>query len=676
MSDMNIPGISGDGGVDSQKMIDDLMKAERKPLERMENEVDEYQDEKQVWQELRRSASQLSEQARSLYGFESPFAERVANSSDESVLTASANRRAPRSTNNIEVEQIARADRFMSEPAGMDREVAAGNYGFRVGEEEVSFEFDGGNLSEFVDAINENADDLVEARLVRDSSDTQIVTFESQVTGAENRLSFLGDAQDLALDLGVIEPSQTAEQQVSIDESSVAPWQGELSSETVQIADGTAEVRPGGSVSLPLSPSMDINEDMVLELEVRVVDRSDEIPETQPPPEGPNVPDGGSVTLDDITVPYPGSDVELPEIEQEEAPEVATDNNFLFARSSGSDVPLPELEPGEEFETIQIPLSEYVDTIEALNVRNENTHRDFYIRNARIFDPNAQGDFEPKNPIDTASDARVKLDGVTATRSTNEIDDLIPETTLELQSPSRGPVSLNVEPDKETIKESVIGFLAQYNEFMRDINILTRSNEAVIDEIQYFEDEDEREQARDRLGMLQGETSLNQMRARLQQYLMNSYPTDAGREINLLHQIGISTNAQGSNTGDVNASRLRGYLEMDEEKFDAAIENNLEAVSQLFGNDTDGDVTVDEGIAYKVEEYLKSFSRSGGIFENRQETLDNRVTRTEDDMDDYGDHLDRYERRLRSEFGRMDEAMQQLDENQRALQRLNNQGGQ
>ena len=674
MSDMNIPGVSGTRGVDSQKMIDDLMKVERRPLDRMENEVDEYQTEKQVWQELSRTASSLSDQARSLYGFQNPFSERVATSSDQSVLTATAQRQAPESVNQLEVEQIAGADTFVSSSVPLDTRVPEGRYGFRVGEQERFFNFRGGDLGDFAEAVTRNVGELVEARVVKDSAQSEVITFRSQLTGAENRMQFLEQAQQTALDLGVLERSISGERTLAISQSEIAPWRGELSPETVSVSAGTLEVSPGGSVSLPVEPRMNVSENMVLELDVRVVDRSDDITEPPPPPEGPNVPDAGSVTLDGITIPYPQSDIEMPDYQPPEEPRIATDSTFLFAREGGQDVALPALDAGEEFQTIQIPLAAHVDSISALNIRNENTHRDFYVQNARIFDPTARGEFEPRNPIETASDARITLDGITATRSSNTIDDLIPGATLELHGPSRGPVSLEVEPDRETIKDSVIGFVGQYNQLIRDINILTRSNESIIQEIGYFNDE-EREQARERLGMMQGDSGLNQMRARLQQIMMNSYPTDAGQELNLLAQLGISTSAGGFNTGGVNASRLRGYLEIDEAQFDAALQNDMGAVRQLFGSDTDGDLATDEGIAYRVQQYVRPFVQPGGIFQNRQSTLDSQISRTEDDMGDYADHLDRYEQRLRQQFGRMENAMNEMDANQRSLQRLNNNNG-
>ncbi len=670
MSDMNIPGVSGNRGIDSQKTIEELMKAERRPLDRMENETEDYQEEKQVWQDLRRSAQKLSENARDLYGAQSPFSSRTADSSDESVLTATAQRGAPESRNEIEVLQTAGADKFLSSPVSTDTRIPEGRYGFRVGDEEAFFDFGGGNLESFAEAVNRSVDDLVQVRVVKDSQDTQVIAFNSQITGAENRLEFLEQAEETALELGVIERSRSGAREIAMDDGSLAPWESPISEDTVRVTDETLELRPGGPVSLPVTPEVQDAENMVLELEVRMVDRSEEAEETPSPPSGPEIPDAGALRFEDITIPYPRSEMEMPEFEEPEEPRIETDDRVLFARSGGEDVPLPRLSPGEEFETVQIPLGEHVDSIDALNLRNENTHRDFYIRNARIYDPDARGEYEPVNPVETAADARVKLDGITVTRDSNEIDDLIPGTTLELQAPSQGPVSLEVGPDLEPIKESVIGFLSKYNEFVADLNILTRREEGILEEISYLEG-DEREQAKERLGMLQGDSGLNQMRSRLQQIMMNSYPTDAGQELNMLAQMGISTNASGANTGSVDSSRLRGYLEMDEEQFDAALEDNLDAVKQLFGSDSDGDMRMDEGVAYRVEEYMRPAVQSGGFFQNRQGSLDSRIARTEDDMSDYSDHLDRYEQRLRREFGEVEEAMDEMDRNERALERLN-----
>jgi flagellar hook-associated protein 2 len=164
------------------------------------------------------------------------------------------------------------------------------------------------------------------------------------------------------------------------------------------------------------------------------------------------------------------------------------------------------------------------------------------------------------------------------------------------------------------------------------------------------------------------------MRSRLQTLMMNPYPTEAGREMNLLAQMGISTNAGGFG-GGVNVDRLRGYLEVNEDQLDTAIQNYYASVKDLFGNDTDGDLVVDSGVAYQVERTVTPYAQSGGIIATRRQSLDNQISNTEDDISSYQERLDRYEQELREDFGQMESAMEELQRSQRALQNLPSSGG-
>jgi flagellar hook-associated protein 2 len=209
---------------------------------------------------------------------------------------------------------------------------------------------------------------------------------------------------------------------------------------------------------------------------------------------------------------------------------------------------------------------------------------------------------------------------------------------------------------------------------IRDINILTRTNEQIIQEIGYF-DEEQREQAREELGLFQGELALNQLRSRLQRVMMNSYPTGPRGNINLLAQLGISTNATGFNTSGVDASRLRGYLEIDEEQLDSVLDSDFRQVKRLFGDDSDGDLRVDTGIAYEIENNVRPYVEVGGIIAARKNTLDTQISSTEEDMREKEDDLQDYRQELERDFGEMQGAMQRLEEQTQQLQRLNSGGG-
>lgn len=668
--DITIPGVSSDS-MNTDQMIDELMEAESQPLNRMQNSVERYQTKLEKWNEIEERISTLRDSARTLFSFENPFDARSATSSNESVVTANAERGAPQTTARIEVDQIAASDTFLSESVERDREVPEGIYGFTVGDESVTFDYNGGDLTGFVQAVNREAGDLVEARIVNDTSTSSVLVFESQKTGAQNKLQFTDAAYDFATEIGVIEPARNASREPELISSNVSV-QGQ--SDLVRFEQDAMTVVAGGRASVSLEQSLQTNPNMVLELEARIINREDEATTPPPSPPGPDIPESGTVTLGDVTVQNAPSDIVLPEREPPEQPEIIRENRFVLLRSGGETTQLPELQLSDTFQTVQLPIEGRVSRIDGIVIQNDNTFRDIVVRNLRVFDPAARGDAKPVNAVQTAADARLRIDGVRATRSSNTIDDLIDGTTINLHAASPQPVTLSIGPDTETTKNAIIEFIGNYNQLIRDINILTRTNEQIIQEIGYF-DEQQREEARKDLGLFQGELALNQLRSRLQRVMMNSYPTGGSGSINLLAQLGISTNASGFNTDGVNASRLRGYLEIDEGTLDDVLSNNFREVKRLFGYDSDGDLRVDTGIAYQVESNVRPYVEVGGIIASRKNTLNTQISNTEEDIREYEEHLSEYERELEQDFGEMQGAMQRMQEQTQQLQRLNPSGG-
>jgi len=130
-----IPGVSSK--YDSEETIEKLVEAESIPLARMEAERQTYKNQKRAWVSLDQRMVSVRDSARDLYSFENPFNNKIANSSDESVLTATADRTAVEKEVSIRVKRIAAADRFLSRPLPRDYKVPAGLYRFRVGEKEV-----------------------------------------------------------------------------------------------------------------------------------------------------------------------------------------------------------------------------------------------------------------------------------------------------------------------------------------------------------------------------------------------------------------------------------------------------------------------------------------------------------------------------------------------------------
>ncbi len=100
MSDLSIPGVTDK--YNTQKIIDALMTAKREPLTRMQKELELEQQRKTAWQDVTRKLSGLRDTARFLYSFQNPFNDRVASSSDEKTLVATATRQATEETKKPE----------------------------------------------------------------------------------------------------------------------------------------------------------------------------------------------------------------------------------------------------------------------------------------------------------------------------------------------------------------------------------------------------------------------------------------------------------------------------------------------------------------------------------------------------------------------------------------------
>jgi flagellar hook-associated protein 2 len=394
------------------------------------------------------------------------------------------------------VKQTAQADRFLSSPLSEDFKVEGGSYTFSIGKEEISFDFKGGTLKDFTEALNRRSRGLLQSSLIAVKSGTKSLLVESKVTGEDNRLVFSGAALALGESTGMIE----------------------------------------------------------------LLDAED----------------------------------------------------------------------------------------------------------------NAQQEFRPLNAVSTARDAIVSMEGIEVYRPKNEIDDLIPGITLTLKGTSDRPVRLQVEMDTEGAKDAIITFVGNYNRLLAEINILTRNDGMVIDELTYLTRE-EKDDYRKRLGAFSGDSTLTQIRNSLMRIVSVPYPNAEDESLNLLAQIGIGTDIR--RTGGADPSKLRGYLEIDEKVLDAALATKLPAVKQLFGSDTTGDLIVNTGIAYAIDALAKPYTESTGIFALKAGNMDSKIQQETRRIETLDRQLAAKEADLKRQYSQMEGAYNRMEQMSTSLGRLQQQNG-
>jgi flagellar hook-associated protein 2 len=308
----SIPGVSSK--YDSEDTIEKLVEAESIPLARMEQEKQTYRNQKSAWLNLNQRMTTVRQTAENLYGFQNPFNNRIANSSDESILTATADRTALEDEVSIQVKRVASADRFISKSLPKDYNVPAGTYRFRVGEEEIGISFRGGTLKELADAVNSKAGDLLSASVVSDSKTTQVFLIESKKTGARNQLSLHDQAAIFGEETGIIERSLEASRSIQLGQYSVE-------GNEINVEDETLTLNPVSEAKIPLRPPHTMKANMVLSLEVRVQRLPEEAYQEPTPPPGPGIPSVGGIDFQGIGVESARSRTVLPAWEPPEPPE-------------------------------------------------------------------------------------------------------------------------------------------------------------------------------------------------------------------------------------------------------------------------------------------------------------------------------------------------------------------
>ena len=672
VSDISIPGVT-QSKYGTDKLIEGLMKIERVPRDNAQTQLDTYQKQKAVWLDLTQQVSGLRDTALTLYSFRNPFSDRIATSSDESVLTAAATREALEQSSKIVVEKVATADRFLSSNLPPDYKVPGGTYHFDVGSGSIELSFLGGSLQDFADAVTKKGRDLVRASLVSVTSDTRALVLESLKTGEKNKLGLSGDSEKLALAIGMVEKASTKAQ--TLDPSQPTAWTKPLDPSTVRVNKTALDVDPGGEAKLPLATDAQ-TAGLVLEISYRLV-KPPEAPPPTPPP-GPNVPATGSITYQGITVQGAPSMTGLPPWTPPPTPPHVDDSKMIFAlAANGGSVALPALSDSSDVQTTRIDLGPLMPDIAAIGARNGDSSRKLEIVSARVFDPKESGGLKPTHPISTAADAMISVDGVDIRRDTNAIKDVIPGVTLNLVDTSDKPVKVDVEPDRKSAKDAIINLVGSYNKLMGWLNILTRDDPAIIDQLDYFTDA-EKKSAQERLGLYQGDSTLSVFRSGLQSAMMNPHETRPGDSIVLLSQIGIATDTRRpGSAGGVDASRLRGYLEIDEPTLDKALASNFDQVRDLFGYDTNGDYIINSGVAYAVETAAQPYVSIGGIFATRSQTLDQEIASEKNTIANLDESLATKQEDLKRKYGMMEGALQSMDATSNSIDNFskNNSGG-
>lgn len=219
--------------------------------------------------------------------------------------------------------------------------------------------------------------------------------------------------------------------------------------------------------------------------------------------------------------------------------------------------------------------------------------------------------FGDMSELSAAVDASFEVDGFAVTGSSNTVTDVIPGITLELKSV--GTAEINSERNMESLRESLDGFVEQYNSL---INIIATQREDT----------------------LQSDNLPRDIESRLRQSFFSPITLDNGDEVSPF-DLGLTFDKYG-------------VLSIDETQFEESSGDDITQYINAF--------TSENGLANRFETAINTFTVTGGLIDNKQDGLENRSGLIDDQIERLEYRLTQTEARYRSQFSAMDSMVAQL----------------
>ena len=233
--------------------------------------------------------------------------------------------------------------------------------------------------------------------------------------------------------------------------------------------------------------------------------------------------------------------------------------------------------------------------------------------------------------VQSAADAVVSVSGLTVTRSSNTISDVIPGVTFVLLKEGNhdgivtsadASANVTVSTDGTAIQSSIKQFVDSYNAVNKIVND------------QFTLNPDTQQQ-----GVLAGDAALRGVTSRLRSEL--SAPGGTGAGFLYLSDIGINFQNDGS-------------LTIDDAKLSNALATDPNGVSNLFA-------LVQNGIGKRIPDAVDSFiSTVNGSLESRQQGIQDSINRIDQNVADEQARITAYQNQLTQQFATLEQTVSQL----------------
>ena len=229
--------------------------------------------------------------------------------------------------------------------------------------------------------------------------------------------------------------------------------------------------------------------------------------------------------------------------------------------------------------------------------------------------------------LQTATDASFKVNGLTVSRSSNTVNDVIDGVTLELYTSTSGAARLDLNRDTAGIKDNIQGLVTAYNDFEETLKILGDR----ASEVEEFG------------GVLAGESLLQSVRTQVRNLVTGTSSTP-GTTIKAARDVGLSIDRFGK-------------LTLDETKLDTALQNNFGEVSTMFSAGTNNQSIYSPaaaGLAGSAINSIEKMLLSTGLIDTQSKSATTQIAKYKDEMTALDERMEKLMTRYMSQFSVME----------------------
>lgn len=262
-----------------------------------------------------------------------------------------------------------------------------------------------------------------------------------------------------------------------------------------------------------------------------------------------------------------------------------------------------------------------------------------------------------------AQDAVVVVNGRKYTRSSNNIDDIIPGVTLSLNSVSSkdsngnfGSEQLILTQDTKAIKDAVKDFVDKYNALNKKINeSKTTGGDSDDDSTKTASDNTDDPFDKESGGPLASDSTLRDLTSQILNDVASAYVGLGNPDISSLSNIGIEIDAKTSE------------MRLNQSKFDDALEKNGDQIQKMFvGNDKLPGLAV--ALKETTTDYLGDSDKNiKGIIEDTTKGLNDELSRLKKQIAQTQELIDSQMETYTKQFQNLDSIMSQMKSTSSAL---------